>query len=326
MSEQLGTLTEVPVEKVRPFKDQPRKYFDKVKLQELADSIEAIGQKTPAHVKRLKGDKAHDYELIDGQRRWHACQMAKKTKLKVIIFENVSDKEQFELSVLANFCRENHSPLETARAIQKFHIDGMNQGEIAKKFGLSGSFVSQHLKLLKLCKEVQDLLEPSLPKEQRLRMSAALLIADLPRGMQIETAQVVIARKMTSSGATSYIRKIGGDFGVKVGGSEGARPVHDYRLLKDSVGRIRRELLSYEDKERAFFDRLFANRPSFDKEDMLASLAVSIDKLTELREAMGAAGKASGERLARLREMAERQEALFGSDEDEDDDNDEDAA
>src|SRR3989344_5128740 len=100
---------------IRPFPNQPRKYFNKAKLESLAKSISTVGQLVPIHVREVEsnnGSKIH-YELIDGQRRWHACGIAGKTQMKVIVFSVASEDEQFKLSLITNFGREGHDPVET---------------------------------------------------------------------------------------------------------------------------------------------------------------------------------------------------------------------
>ena len=71
----VGSIVAIPWELIRPFKGQPRKYFDREELENLADSIAEIGQQTPVWVRILEDDPVYEYELIDGERRYIACGM-----------------------------------------------------------------------------------------------------------------------------------------------------------------------------------------------------------------------------------------------------------
>jgi ParB family transcriptional regulator, chromosome partitioning protein len=118
MTEELQ-LVRIPVKQIRPFVNQPRKYFDPVALDELMYSILEIGQKTPISVKPISGDPAFTYELIDGERRLKAHQKAELPTIIAYICVVTDDGEQFVQSVVSNFCREGHRPMETAYAIEK---------------------------------------------------------------------------------------------------------------------------------------------------------------------------------------------------------------
>lgn len=314
----LGRLAVVPLASVRPFSKQPRKHFDQVKLRELADSIDAVGQLLPAVVRELEGQR-HDYELVDGQRRWHACKMAKVDQFKVIVVEVTGEADQFAMSVLANFCRADHTPLEVARAIHRFHKEGLTQTEIAKRFGLSQPWVGQHLKLMRLSPKVHAMMEPDVPERDRLGMMAALLLADLPEKVQVEAAVEIVEKHLTANRAARLLRAIAKRAGLKIGGKTAQKPVHDYRLLRSFVERLRQDLDPYDGQPRDFFNRMFENRRGADKQAIVELLGESIDQLVALRESLGGAGKAAGSRLELLRSMAERGESLFGGDDGEDD-------
>jgi ParB family chromosome partitioning protein len=141
----------VPLERVQPCPFQPRKEFTAEALQELADSIREQGIIQPLIV-RQKGDR---FELIAGERRWRAAQLAKLTELPVIVRE-ADDREVLELALIENLQRENLNPLEEAQGyselIGKF---AMTQEDVAVKVGKSRAVVANALRLLKLPPDVQ---------------------------------------------------------------------------------------------------------------------------------------------------------------------------
>jgi ParB family chromosome partitioning protein len=115
----------IPRSRIRPFKNQPRTYFDKEELENLAASIKAFGQIVPVSVKKVSDSPDFDYELCDGQRRWHACEIAGKTMMKAILESPTDEKEQFLISVLSNFGRAEHTVIEIAYACKTFRDEGM---------------------------------------------------------------------------------------------------------------------------------------------------------------------------------------------------------
>lgn len=192
----------IPRVKIRRFEGQPRTFFDPGELAELAASIEEVGQQTPILVKRMSGDQKHDYELIDGERRWLACGMIGVETMLALIKEPRDSEDQFLSSVVANFGRVGHTPLETAKAIERLRASKQMQrysaGEqverIAKICARSTPWVYQHLALLRLDPKVQAMLEPSVPKDKRLDLSIALYLTSLHTELQLEIAEEVVRK------------------------------------------------------------------------------------------------------------------------------------
>jgi len=163
----IGMVTKVPFRRVRFFADQPRTYFNPQNLQELASSIKQEGQKDPVWVKIISGDPDHDFELVDGERRWRAIEIAEVETILIWIVEVKDTDDQFVTSIIANFGRADHTHLEVARAIKK--IQGMDRmvelseaeqvRQIANMFAKSEPYVKQHLALLKLHPAVQAMME-----------------------------------------------------------------------------------------------------------------------------------------------------------------------
>lgn len=145
-------IMEIPVSEVRSNPYQPRKYFDEVALQELADSIKEHGILEPIIVKKaIKG-----YDLVAGERRTKAARLAGLERIPAIV-KDFSDEAMMEIALLENIQREDLSAIEEAQAIKNI-MDKLNmtQDMVAKRFGKSRSYVTNLLGLLNLPKNVQD--------------------------------------------------------------------------------------------------------------------------------------------------------------------------
>ena len=147
--------SEIPIDLIDPSSLQPRTIFDEAKLAELAQSINANGVVQPLLLRR-KGPR---YELIAGERRWRAAQLAGLSKVPAVI-RSVSDDKVLELALIENIQREDLNPIEEARAYKKL-IDtvGLTQETVAERVGRDRSYVTNYLRLLKLPNDLQDLLQ-----------------------------------------------------------------------------------------------------------------------------------------------------------------------
>lgn len=244
----ISQVRRIPRTKIRRFSDQPRTYFDARDMSDLAASIEEIGQQTPIVVKAITGDPKHDYELVDGERRWIACGMVGVETMLAWI-KNVADaEEQFVSSVVGNFGRSGHTAIEIAQAIdrirnskrmQKFSA-GEQVARIAKIFARSEPWIYQHLAILRLHPEVQAMMAPTLSDEERIGHSLGVFISTLHQDLQLEIAKEAVARKMNINQARVYARQMAEEAGVKVGiGGKGRPPVEDWRKLEAHVARTR---------------------------------------------------------------------------------------
>lgn len=148
----------VPIEKLKPSPMQPRRRFTEDELNGLAESIRAKGVMQPLLV-RLGGDGTGTYEIIAGERRWRAAQLAGIHELPVIV-RDLSDRETLEVALLENIQREDLSPLEEAEAYQRL-IDefGHTQQELADTLGKSRSHIANLLRLLGLPFEIRSMVE-----------------------------------------------------------------------------------------------------------------------------------------------------------------------
>ena len=147
-----GTLM-VKLSKVEPNREQPRKNFDEDSLQELAESLKQFGMLQPILV-QTRGDY---YEIIAGERRWRAAKIAGLKEVPVIVRE-LTDQEIVEISLIENIQREDLNPIEEAQAYKRllteFHL---KQDEVAERVSKSRTAVTNSMRLLKLCDEVQKM-------------------------------------------------------------------------------------------------------------------------------------------------------------------------
>ncbi len=148
-------LRDLPIEMIVPNPDQPRRHFDPALLEELAESIRAKGVLQPLVV-RPDGDGGEKFQLVAGERRWRAAQMAGLHHVPALV-RALSDSEVLELAIIENIQRENLNPMEEAVGYRSL-IDrfGHSQEQIAQALGKSRSHIANLLRLLYLPESVQE--------------------------------------------------------------------------------------------------------------------------------------------------------------------------
>lgn len=178
--EQLATI---PIDQIQPGKYQPRTRMDAESLAELAESIKSQGVMQPILVRPLpKGS----YEMIAGERRWRAAQMAGLSQVPALV-RQVPDEAALAMALIENIQREDLNPLEEAGGIQRLISEfKMTHQNAAAAIGRSRSGVTNLLRLLNLAAPVQDLL-----MEGRIDMGHARALLGLNAAMQIELAHLV---------------------------------------------------------------------------------------------------------------------------------------
>ncbi|MHB2025568.1 MAG: ParB/RepB/Spo0J family partition protein [Elusimicrobiota bacterium] len=167
-----GTIA--PISKIRPNHLQPRRFFNQEKLQELADSIREHGIAQPILVSY--DDISDTYELIAGERRLRAAELAGLKEVEIIIKNPGSEKERLALAITENMQREDLNPIEAAISYRRLVDDfGLSQMEISRLLGKSKSAISNVLRLLDLPEEIKTALENDQITEGHAR---ALLMID----------------------------------------------------------------------------------------------------------------------------------------------------
>ncbi|MCM1049312.1 MAG: ParB/RepB/Spo0J family partition protein [Clostridiales bacterium] len=146
--------TIVKITKIEPNREQPRKNFDEEALQELADSIKQFGLLQPILVQ----NRNTYYEIIAGERRWRAAKLAGLKEVPVII-RNYTEQEIVEISLIENIQREDLNPIEEAQAFKRLLTEfNLKQEEVAERVSKSRTAVTNSMRLLKLCDEVQQMI------------------------------------------------------------------------------------------------------------------------------------------------------------------------
>ena len=149
-------LKQLPVEFLQRGKYQPRRDFDQEALQELADSIKAQGVMQPIVVREIGNQR---YEIVAGERRWRACQLAGLADIPALI-RDISDEAAIAMALIENIQRENLNPIEEAMALRRLQSEfSLSQQEVATAVGKSRSVVANLLRLLSLESEVLEHLQ-----------------------------------------------------------------------------------------------------------------------------------------------------------------------
>ncbi|MFN7783232.1 MAG: ParB/RepB/Spo0J family partition protein [Lysobacterales bacterium] len=165
-------LRELPIEALQPGKYQPRSHMDRERLQELADSIRAQGLIQPIIVRPVARDR---YEIIAGERRWRAAQLAELREVPCVVRES-DDHAALAMALIENIQREDLNPLEEALALQRL-IDEfqLTHQQTAEAVGRSRAAVSNLLRLLELPEPIRKLVEA-----RRIEMGHARALLTLP--------------------------------------------------------------------------------------------------------------------------------------------------
>ena len=204
----------VKISKIEPNREQPRKQFDEDSLLELAESIKQYGILQPLVV----SDKKDYYEIIAGERRWRAAKMAGLKEVPVIIKE-LSEQEIVEISLIENIQREDLNPIEEAmafkRLLEEFHL---KQDEVAERVSKSRTAVTNVMRLLKLEKEVQQMLIDEMITAGHAR--ALLAITD--RDTQIQIANKIFDEKLSVRETEKLVKSI-------------LKPKKEKTVMKDSA-------------------------------------------------------------------------------------------
>jgi ParB family chromosome partitioning protein len=199
--QETNNLTDLDVDLIQPGQFQPRTKMDMMKLRELADSIKAQGMVQPVIVRSIGKNQ---YEIIAGERRWRAAQIAELSKIPVVVRE-VDDRQTIAMALIENIQREDLSPLEEAIALQRL-IDEfeLSHQEAGEAVGRSRSAVSNLLRLLDLHKEVKKLLDKG-----DLEMGHARALLTLDKSLQLKAAQEIIKKAMSVRVTEKFLKTFG---------------------------------------------------------------------------------------------------------------------
>lgn len=197
---QSEALMMLKVDQLQPGKYQPRSYMDDAALQTLAESISSQGIMQPILVRNIGANK---YEIIAGERRWRASQIAGLAELPVLVRE-IADESALAMALIENIQRENLNPLEEAQGIKRL-IDEfeMTHEKAASAVGRSRAAVSNLLRLLSLSAPVQAML-----MHNKLDMSHARALIGLDAAQQIMLANKIVQQDLSVRDVENLVKKL----------------------------------------------------------------------------------------------------------------------
>ncbi|MFZ5697312.1 MAG: ParB/RepB/Spo0J family partition protein [Pseudomonadota bacterium] len=221
-----GSLRELPVEFLQRGRYQPRRDFAEDKLAELAESIKAQGMMQPIVVRPISEKR---YEIIAGERRWRAAQLAGMEKVPCVV-KDVGDEAALAMSLIENIQREDLTTMEEAVALNRLQEEfSLTHQEVADAVGKSRATVTNLLRLLSLSPEAKTLLERG-----DLEMGHARAILALEQSDQGDLARQVVARGLSVRQTEALIRKIQSEQQTQ-GRPAPGRLDPDIRRLQDEI-------------------------------------------------------------------------------------------
>ena len=224
-------VKQVKLSLVEPNRDQPRKKFSEESLAELADSIRQYGIIQPLIVQ----DKNGYYEIIAGERRWRAAKLAGLKEIPIII-RDIYQQEVMAISLIENIQRENLNPIEEAQAYKRLLTEfNLKQDEVAERVSKSRTAVTNSMRLLKLCDEVQQMVVNEMLTTGHAR---ALLAIEDPEE-QYRIAQKVFDEKLSVREVEKLVKKLNKPEKPKKKENESLAIIYQNleEKLKESLGR-----------------------------------------------------------------------------------------
>jgi ParB family chromosome partitioning protein len=206
-SEPSAPLSEIPIEQLQRGVYQPRSEFEPEALDTLAASIKAQGILQPVVVRPIS---QHRYEILSGERRWRAAQLAGLDRVPVVI-RDVPDEDAIAIALIENIQREDLNPVEEAFGLKRLQDEfGLNQEQIAQAVGRSRSAVANSLRLLNLHGDIQKMLG-----QGAIEVGHAKVLLGLDSADQLRAARQVAKRGLSVRQTEALVKSWGGDAAVK---------------------------------------------------------------------------------------------------------------
>ena len=229
-----SNLNEIEVALIEPNPNQPRREFDSEALQELANSIRELGIIQPITLRKVEGGK---YQIIAGERRWRASQLAGLTTIPAYIV-TVEDEGVMEMALVENIQREDLNAIEIALAYQHLaEATGMTQAKISERVGKSRTAVTNYMRLLKLPAQVQMALKNH---EIEMGHARALLAIDSP-SQQIKLFKEIQQQQYSVRKVEELIQSLKNGEDLKTAkGKIAARTVlpEEFNILKERLAQF----------------------------------------------------------------------------------------
>ena len=182
-----NSTSKIDISKIYPNKKQPRKNFEEKEIKELSESIKNQGLIQPIVVRETPGNM---YEIIAGERRWRACQLAGLHSVNCVVM-SVDDKSVYELALIENIQRENLNVVEEAKAYKNLiESNGIKNEELSKKIGKSSSHISNLIRILDLDNEIHQMII-----DGKISMGHARALIGVPNA--VEKAKEIFEKKLS---------------------------------------------------------------------------------------------------------------------------------
>ena len=182
-----NSINKIDITNIYPNKNQPRKNFEEKDINELSESIKHQGLIQPIVVREIDKDT---YEIIAGERRWRACQLAGLHSVKCVVM-SVDEKNVYELALIENIQRSNLNVVEEARAYQNLiKLNGLKNEELSQKIGKSSSHISNLIRILELDGEIQQMII-----DGKITMGHARALIGVPNA--IDKAREIFEKKLS---------------------------------------------------------------------------------------------------------------------------------
>ena len=229
-----SNLNEVEISLIDPNPNQPRREFDQEALQELAASIREVGIIQPITLRQVNGDK---YQIIAGERRWRASQIAGLTTIPAYI-KTVEDEGVMEMALVENIQREDLNAIEIALAYQRLaETTGLTQEKISERVGKSRTSITNYMRLLKLPAQVQMALKNH---EIEMGHARALLAVDSP-SLQIKLFREVQQQQLSVRKVEELVQALKSGDDVKTARGKIASKAQlpeEFNILKDRLAQF----------------------------------------------------------------------------------------
>ena len=228
-----STISEIPIQDIEANPNQPRREFDAEALNELAKSIQEIGIVQPITLRQMENGK---YQIIAGERRWRASQIAGLTQIPAYI-RTIKDENVMEMALVENIQREDLNAIEIALAYEHLmESSGMTQEKVSERVGKSRAAVANYVRLLKLPAQVQMALQN---KEIDMGHARALLSLDSP-SLQIKLFKDIVKNSYSVRKVEEIVKKFkeGDDIQRNDKKPSGKRLPEEFNLLKDRLSKF----------------------------------------------------------------------------------------
>jgi ParB family chromosome partitioning protein len=232
---------EIPVDRIDPNPEQPRRRFDESALASLSDSIEQHGVLQPVVVRRV-GDR---YQLLVGERRWRAARAAGLASIPAVVAD-VDDRDRLELALIENVQRRDLNPIELALAFRALVDSGRTQDEIGRRVSLDRSTIANHLRLLELPRELQEDVE-----EQRLsagHAKALLQVGNPERRRHLRDR--IVREQLSVRDAEQLARPAGPRSATRAAGARASKDPNLQRVIDSLRQRLQTRVTLHGDASR----------------------------------------------------------------------------